>query len=99
MTSKRPSLSLARPHDAGAAWSAEDLHHEAVQNCLATKTVLDRLGVVYDEIDIDEDDESAATVLAINGGYRTVPRLVLPDGRVLVEPTRKALLSEFGPGF
>jgi mycoredoxin len=68
-------------------------------DCLATKTVLDRLGVVYDEIDIDEDDESAATVLAINGGFRTVPTLVLPDGRVLVEPTRQALLSEFDRGF
>jgi mycoredoxin len=68
-------------------------------DCLTTKTVLDRLGVVYDEIDIDEDAESAATVLAINGGYRTVPTLVLPDGRVLIEPTRQALLSEFGSAF
>jgi mycoredoxin len=66
-------------------------------DCLATKTVLDRLGVVYEEIDIDQDDESAATVLAINGGYRTVPTLVLADGRVLVEPSRQALLSEFAP--
>jgi mycoredoxin len=66
-------------------------------DCLATKTLLDRLGVVYDEIDIDEDAESAARVLAINGGYRTVPTLVLPDGRVLIEPSRQALLTEFGP--
>lgn len=66
-------------------------------DCMTAKTVLDRLGVVYDEIDIDEDDKSAATVLAINGGYRTVPTLVIPDGRVLVEPSRQALLSEFGP--
>jgi mycoredoxin len=61
------------------------------RDCLATKTVLDRLGVVYEEIDIDEDDQSAATVLTINGGFRTVPTLVLADGRVLVEPSRQAL--------
>jgi mycoredoxin len=66
-------------------------------DCKKAKTLLDRLGVVYEEIDIDEDAESAAMVLAINGGYRTVPTLVLPDGRVLIEPTRQALLSEFGP--
>ena len=66
-------------------------------DCLTTKTVLDRLGVDYDEIDIDGDAESPAMVLAINGGYRTVPAVVLPDGRVLIEPTPKALLSEFGP--
>jgi len=66
-------------------------------DCMTAKTVLDRLGVVYDEIDIEEHAESAATVLAINGGYRTVPTLVLPDGRVLIEPTRQTLLSEFGP--
>jgi mycoredoxin len=66
-------------------------------DCVAAKALLGRLGVDYDEIDIDEDAESAATVLAINGGYRTVPTLVLPDGRVLVEPSRRALLLEFGP--
>ena len=37
-----------------------------------TRAVLDRLGVVYEEIDIDQDPGAAATVLAINGGYRTV---------------------------
>jgi len=34
---------------------------------MMTKAVLDRLGVVYEEIDIDQDPGAAATVLAING--------------------------------
>ncbi|GAC1513115.1 MAG: hypothetical protein NVS1B3_17360 [Candidatus Dormibacteraceae bacterium] len=60
------------------------------------KTVLDRAGVEFDEIDIDDDPAAAATVLAINGGYRSVPTILLPDGRVLVEPSRQALLSALG---
>ena len=51
------------------------------------KAVLDRAGVDYEQIDID----SAAVdiVLAINSGYRTVPTIIFPDGRVLVEPSRR----------
>jgi mycoredoxin len=63
---------------------------------MMTKAVLDRLRVVYEEIDIDQDPDAAATVLAINGGYRTVPTVVLPDGRVLVEPNRQTLLTALG---
>ncbi len=65
-------------------------------DCIVTKAVLDRLGIVYEEVDIDQDPGAAATVLAINGGYRTVPTVVLPDGRVLVEPSRRTLLSALG---
>ena len=65
-------------------------------DCMTTKAVLDQLGVVYEEIDIDQDPGAAATVLAINGGYRTVPTVVMPDGRVLVEPSRQTLVSALG---
>ena len=65
-------------------------------DCMMAKAVLDRAGVDYEEIDIDRDPEAAATVVAINGGYRTVPTLLLADGRVLVEPSRRALLSALG---
>jgi mycoredoxin len=60
------------------------------------KAVLDRVGVDYVEIEIDLDPVAAATVLAINGGYRTVPTILFPDGRVLVEPSRRSLLAAFG---
>jgi len=43
-----------------------------------------------------KDPAAAATVLEINGGYMSVPTLILPDGRVLVEPSRRVLLSSLG---
>lgn len=60
------------------------------------KAVLDLAGIEYDEIDIESDPDAAATVQAINGGYMSVPTLVLPDGQVLVEPGRRELLSALG---
>jgi len=65
-------------------------------DCMMTKTVLDRAGIDYEEIDIDDNPDAAATVLAINGGFKTVPTLLLPDGRVLTEPSRQELLSAVG---
>ena len=65
-------------------------------DCRMAKAVLDRAGVGYQEIDIDHDPEAVATVLAINGGYTTVPTIVMPDGRVLVEPSRQQLLEALG---
>ena len=60
------------------------------------RAVLDREGIDYQEIDIDEDPAAAATVLDMNGGFMSVPTLILPDGRVLVEPSRSVLLSALG---
>ena len=60
------------------------------------KRVLEGAGVDYEEIDLDSDPAAVPTVLAINGGYRTVPTILFPDGRVLVEPSRRELLSALG---
>ena len=65
-------------------------------DCRMAKAVLDRAGVDYEEVNIDRDPEAVATVLAINGGYSTVPTILLPDGRVLVEPSRRQLLEALG---
>ena len=65
-------------------------------DCRMAKALLDRAGIGYEEINIDHDPEAVATVLAINGGYTTVPTIVMPDGRVLVEPSRQELLEALG---
>jgi mycoredoxin len=56
-------------------------------DCHRAKRVLDRLGARYRWIDVDQDLEAAAEVIRINGGYRSVPTIVFPDGSILVEPT------------
>jgi mycoredoxin len=60
-------------------------------DCKIAKAVLDRHGVSYRWIDIDQEPDAVETVLRLNGGYRTVPTIVFPDGRVLVEPSRREL--------
>ena len=65
-------------------------------DCRMAKAVLDRAGVEYEEVNIDGDPEAVATVLAINGGYTTVPTILLPNGHVLVEPSRRELFESLG---
>lgn len=48
--------------------------------------LLDAAGVAYEYVDIRQDPEAAARLRAITGGYESVPTLVFPDGRALVEP-------------
>jgi len=55
------------------------------------KAVLDQHGVNYRWIDIDREPDAVERVLRLNGGYRTVPTIVFPDGRVLVEPSLREL--------
>ena len=69
-------------------------------DCRMAKAVLDRHGVAYRWIDIDREPDAVETVLRLNGGYRTVPTIVFPDGRILIEPSRSELeraLAEQAP--
>ena len=60
-------------------------------DCLLAKRVLDKTGTAYEWIDISKDAGAARKVVEINGGFRTVPTIVFPDGRVLVEPSASEL--------
>ncbi len=55
--------------------------------------VLDRLGVAYDYINIEEDEESARWVREQNGGKERKPTIALGGGRVLTEPSDEELES------
>ena len=57
-------------------------------DCRMAKHVLDSREIAYEYIDIDLAPEAAELVQRINGGFRSVPTILFPDGRVLVEPTR-----------
>ena len=60
-------------------------------DCRMAKHVLDSRDIAYEYIDIDLAPEAAELVQRINGGFRSVPTILFPDGRVLVEPTRLEL--------
>lgn len=65
------------------------------------RRLLDEANVAYEYVDIRQDREAAARVREITGGNESVPTLVFPDGRTLVEPSIRALqreLQERGQG-
>jgi mycoredoxin len=62
------------------------------------RSVLDAQQVDYNWVDINSDPEAADQVMALNGGYRSVPTILFPDGRVLVEPSRGELLAALADG-
>ena len=55
--------------------------------CHRLKSQLDRAGIAYDVIDIEQDEESAKFVESVNGGNRTVPTLRFDDGSALTNPS------------
>lgn len=57
--------------------------------CRRLKFQLDRDGVTYTEVDIDEDPAAGDVVAAINRGNRTVPTVVFPDGSTATNPDRR----------
>jgi mycoredoxin len=51
------------------------------------KRMLDREGIAYTEVNIEEDPAAAELVMRVNGGNRTVPTVVFPDGAALTNPS------------
>ena len=62
-------------------------------DCQSYRRWFDAHHISYDVIDIDRDDQAAASVMQVNGGMRSVPAIVFPDGSVLVEPTSRELAA------
>ena len=48
---------------------------------------LDREGVGYEVVDIENDQAAAEFVMGVNGGNQTVPTVVFPDGSALTNPS------------
>ncbi len=65
-------------------------------DCARSKRLLDRHGVRYTWINIEEEPEAAETVRHLNNGMQVVPTIVLPGGRVLTEPSDKELSAALG---
>ena len=63
-------------------------------DCFRSRRFLDNHGIGYDQIDITEDAEARHHVQQINGGYSSVPTIVFPSARVVVEPSNRELELE-----
>lgn len=55
--------------------------------CQRLKAQMGRAGIEYLEVDIEADEEAAAFVESVNGGNRTVPTVVYPDGSAATNPS------------
>jgi mycoredoxin len=55
--------------------------------CMRLKSGLEREGIAYEEVNIERVPDAAELVMRVNGGYRTVPTVVFPDGTAMTNPT------------
>jgi mycoredoxin len=56
--------------------------------------VLEKRAIRYEWINIDRDEQAENFVLSHNGGMRSVPTVVFPDGSIMVEPKFSALVEK-----
>ena len=66
----------------GTAWCGD---------CRRAKKLLERHGIDYAWVDVEERKGAKEEMLRLNGGDRRVPTLLFPDGSVLVEPSNAEL--------
>ena len=57
--------------------------------CHRLKGQMDRAGIAYDVVDIEQDPSAAEIVMAVNNGNQTVPTLVYSDGTAQTNPSLK----------
>ncbi len=64
--------------------------------CVRLKGQLQRAGVEFTEVNIEQDGEAAAFVVGVNGGNRTVPTVLFPDGSAVTNPPSRVVLDRLG---
>ena len=55
--------------------------------CHRLKSQMDREGIGYSVVDIEQDPDAALIVEQVNGGNQTVPTLVYSDGTAQTNPS------------
>jgi mycoredoxin len=55
--------------------------------CHRLKAQLQREGISFEVVDIEQQPEAAEVVQRVNGGNQTVPTLVFQDGSALTNPS------------
>ncbi|MDP3968030.1 MAG: mycoredoxin [Nocardioides sp.] len=57
--------------------------------CHRLRSQMDRAGIAYKVVDIEQQPEAAAIVEKVNNGNQTVPTLVYADGSAQTNPSLK----------
>ncbi|MEO3785761.1 glutaredoxin domain-containing protein [Actinocorallia sp. B10E7] len=55
-------------------------------HCHRLKSQLDRAGIPYTEVDVDQEPDATTLIAGFNGGDWLIPTVVFPDGTALVNP-------------
>ncbi|WP_151083017.1 mycoredoxin [Nocardioides cynanchi] len=55
--------------------------------CMRLKGQMDREGIAYEVVDIEQHPEAAEIVERVNGGNQTVPTVVFADGSAQTNPS------------
>jgi len=64
--------------------------------CRRLKSQMDREGIGYDEVNIEDVPDAADFVMRINGGNQTVPTVLFPDGTAATNPSLAEVRSRLG---
>jgi len=64
-------------------------------DCVVTKNFLRKLGVSFEEVNIEGDPSAAAFVMTVNGGRRSVPTLVYKGEAASLSNFSRAKLDAF----
>ena len=65
--------------------------------CVRLKKLMQREGIQFAEVDIENDAQAAELVMQANGGNRTVPTLLFPNGTALTNPSIDQVKAELAP--
>jgi mycoredoxin len=61
------------------------------RDCHSAKRWFDTHDIVYEYINVEEDEQAEQYMRKVNGGRGSVPTIVFPDGSFLIEPTARQL--------
>jgi mycoredoxin len=64
--------------------------------CVRLKKLMQREGIQFAEVDIENDAQAADLVMQANGGNRTVPTLLFTNGTALTNPSIDEVKAQLG---
>ena len=91
MTAPQGTASASRPGDRRGTSAVTMYTTSWCGFCHRLRTQLDRAGVAYDVVDIEQVQGAAEIVEQVNRGNQTVPTLVFSDGSAQTNPSLAAV--------